>query len=199
MQLDSDLNLVFPVTWNDNGPVLYAYSLPISRGVFEASYRLLAAVKDALCPAGSWSTSSPMIAGLTLADAGRKDGAQWGRGEGLSMEEGGNPMPLLAELKRLTTILAPTSNGYEALPAEVAISRKLLTADDWMDAESALVFFTCALSLTQRSLRSAIAPAFAAALRGSITSSSPTVFAASLAISTQAETSEASEPSSVPS
>ncbi|MHB8406243.1 MAG: hypothetical protein ACYDCJ_12550 [Gammaproteobacteria bacterium] len=199
MQLDSDLNLVFPITWNDAGPAVWAYHIPIDRKVFEASYRLLAATKDVLCPKGDWSTSSPMIAALTLRDAGRSDAAQFGLPEGLTLEDGGTAAPLLAELKRLTSIMAPTASGYESLPVGVAISRKLLSEDDWMDAESALVFFTCAFSLIQRGLRVTLGPAFAAALRGSITSSSPTDFAKSLKTSTPAEASEAAEPSSVPS
>lgn len=214
MQIDADLNLVFPIRYQeverpdpknpgktlvDFQPLLWAYHTPISRQVFESAYRLLAAVKDALCPVGNWSTSSTMIAALTLKDAGRRDAEQWGLAEGLTMEAGGSAQPLLAELKRLTTVLSPGATGYEALPAELAISKKIITEDEWMDAESALVFFTCASSLTQRGLRAAISPAFAAALRGSTTSLTPTAFAASLAISTAPETSEVSAPSSVPS
>ena len=199
MQVDGDLNLVFPITWNDKGPAIWAYHVPISRKVFDASYRLLAATKDILCPDGDWSTSSTMIAGNTLRDAGRRDAARYGLPEGLSVEDGGAAVPLLAELRRLTTLMVPSANGYESLPAEVAIGRKTISEEDWTDAESALVFFTCALSLIPHGRRTGVGPAFAAALLGSTTSLSVTAFRDSLATSTAPATSEAPAPSSVPS
>ena len=199
MQIDGSLNLVFPIVWKNNEPLIWAYHSPINRKIFESAYRLLAATKDVLCPRGDWSTTSPMIAALTLKDAGRQDAAQFGLPAGVTMEDGGTAVPFLAELRRLTTIMAPTANGYESLPAEVAISRKIVSEDDWTDAESALVFFTSALSLTPHGLRPVLGPAFAAALRGSITSSSPTAFCESLATSTPEETSDQTKVSSDPS
>jgi len=206
MNIDSDLNLVFPITWNGSEPVIRAYHSPLGRAAFEASYRLLAVVKDVLCPKGEWSQSSPMIATLALRDAGRDEAIQRGLPDGLNeaeleqrMKDGGTAAPLLAEIKRLTTVLVPSATGYEVLPIDVALARKLLTDDDWTDAEAALVFFTCALLMTQRARRAIVAPFFASVLRGSITSSSPTAFAGSLATSIEPATSATPDPSSVPS
>ena len=92
--------------------------------------------------------------------------------------------------KRLTVILSPSAAGYEMLPVDVAIERKVIDAEDWAEADDALIFFTCGWSIATRQRRAASADTLALAIGGSITSSSPTAFAASLNLSTPASVSE---------
>src|SRR5208337_3512803 len=144
MKIDGDLNLVLPVTFDEAGePVLYAYHTPISRQVFEANYRILSATKAAIFGKGLVFAADvgPRIAALRLADEARQDALERG-----DVDEQGKPRDLSAkalieEIKRLTTILASDTNGWEMLPVDTAISRNLMDTVDWGDAENALVFF----------------------------------------------------------
>jgi hypothetical protein len=189
MNLTSDLRLAFPVRWNDAGePAIYAYHTPISREVFEANWRIISATAAILLKPGV-SPNIVSVATLALKEAGRSDALESGFTDEIDFEAGGTAVPLLAELKRLTLILSPSATGYEMLPVDVAIDRKVIDADDWKEADDALIFFTCGWSITTRQRRQKSATTLALAIMGSITSSSPMDFVASLATSTPAETS----------
>ena len=51
--------------------------------------------------------------------------------------EGDPALPLLAELKRLTLVLAPGVGGYEYLPVDIALQKQVINAEDWTEAEKA--------------------------------------------------------------
>jgi hypothetical protein len=182
MQITDSLNLALPV-----GGGLTAFHVPISRAVYEQHYSVINAVKAALSRKGIHYQmgSGPRIANLVLKDEGEKDAA-----ERNSFDAKGNVVDertpaLLAEIKRLTTILAPGVNGYEQLPVDVAISQGKLDAEDYSELEAALVFFTCHVMTARKANRADIATATASVLDGSITSSMPTVPGASLPTSTK--------------
>jgi len=191
VQITSNLNLTFPVRWSDTGePTVYAYHIPISRAVFEANYRLIGGTL-AMLQSRSVGTNVVDVATLALKDIGRRDAAEWGLAPGLSVEDGGAAVPLLAEIKRLTSIIAPTDAGYQPIDVDRALANKVIDAEDWAEAESALVFFTCGYATKRRNL-ARVAADLASPLGGLITSSLPTEFAASLGASTTAPA--ASEP-----
>jgi hypothetical protein len=180
MNVTSDLKLTFPIRWNDAGePTLYAYHIPISRLVFEQNYRLIGGTL-AMLQSKSVGANVVDVATLALKDIGRRDAREWGLPEGLSIEDGGMAVPLLAELKRLTWIIAPTATGYESIPATLAIARNVVSAEDWEEAEAGLVFFTCGYATKRRNLPR-IAEILSSDLLGSTTSLLPTEWAASLA------------------
>jgi hypothetical protein len=180
LNLTSDLKLTFPVKWNDAGePTIYAYHIPISRLVFEQNYRLIGGTL-AMLQSKSVGTNVVDVATLALKDIGRRDAREWGLPEGLSVEDGGMAVPLLAELKRLTYIIAPSAAGYESIPAVLALARNVISAEDWEETEAALVFFTAGYATKRRNLAS-VAADLASPLGGSITSLLPTELAASLA------------------
>jgi len=187
--INEALNLVLPVR-DDGAITIYAYHTPISREVFEANYRLLAATKAALSDKGVMyqMDSGPRIAALALKDEGRS-------GE----EDDNAALSLLAELKRLTMILCPAADGWKMLPVDGAIAQGLIDADDWGEVESAIVFFTCLYALSRKATRKKGAEAMASLLSGSITSSSALDFAASLPTSTPDVPSPAAGALSVPS
>jgi hypothetical protein len=190
MNLTQDLRLAFPVRWNDAGePTIYAYHTPISRDVFEANWRIISATAAILLKPGV-SPNIISVATLALKDAGRADALENGLSEGLDFDAGGTAVALIGELKRLTLILSPSSAGYEMLPVDVAIDRKVIDADDWAEAVDALIFFCCGWSIATRQRRAASADSLASVIGGSMTSSSPTAFAASLSPSTPATASE---------
>jgi hypothetical protein len=184
MQITDSLNLAIPV-----GDGLTAYHTPISRQIYEMHYSVINATKAALSRKGIHYQmgSGPRIANLVLKDEGLKDAA-----EREVLDVKGNPLDertptLLAELKRLTTVLVPGPSGYENLPVDVAISQGKIDAEDWSELEAAIVFFTCHVMPAKKTNRASIATATASVLNGSITSSAPTEFVASLPTSTKAE------------
>ena len=196
MVINSALNLSFPIRWADELdekgqqiPTVWAYHTPISREVFETNYRVLTETQVAISSKGPLGMR---IAALALRDAAKADAVAQGMDDTA-------PSPLLAEIKRLTMVLAPTETGYEPLPVDVAIARKAIDAEDWEEAEAAIVFFTCGYSIARRSARARLATAYASVLQGSITSLQPLELAASLKPSTAVATSEPVPPSSVPS
>lgn len=195
MTINADLKLAFPIRWSDDAkPLIWAYHTPLSREVFDANYRVIAATKAALFSKGLGYAAeiAPTIASLALQDAARQDALESG-------VEGDGARPLLAELKRLTMVLAPGAIGYELIPAEVAVARKVIDDEDWSEAESGVVFFTCGYAMTPRRLRENKATALALILRGSTTSLAPLEWVASLPKSTEGETSEPAPASSLPS
>jgi hypothetical protein len=168
---------------------VYAFHSPVSREVFEANYRVLAATKSALASKGHHylMSSGPRIAALTLKDEGRKDAAERG-----SFDKDGNIVDeetaaFFLELKRLTMVLCPGANGWEMLPVDTAISSGKIDSEDWEEAASSIIFFCCHYAMARKADRETTARATASVVGASITSSSITEFLASLPTSTPAE------------
>lgn len=205
MQINAALNLVFPVRSQGiekpdqsrpgksilkREPLIWAYHTPISTEIFTANYRIIAATKAAIYSKGTGYAADvgPRIAGLLLRDFGQADAAEWNVPD--------HAPALLADLKRLTYVLAPGKDGFEQLPVDVALARGVIDAEEWSEAESSLVFFTCSYSMAPRSQRQVYGDAVASVLQGLITSSLLLEWAKSLAVSTQEETSANPIPSS---
>lgn len=172
MKIDESLNLVLNV---GNGYALY--HTPISRGVFEVNFKLLAATKSELAGKGIHyqMDSGPRIASLLLMDEAKKD----------DNEEAGKA--LLAEIKRLSMVLAPGENGWSMSPVDAAINADKIDIDDWREVESSLVFFTCHFSMAAKREKKTMASAVASLLKGFTTSLACSEYADSLLISTTGE------------
>lgn len=188
MQLNDSLQLVVPIREDDSGVLVHGYHTPISREVFEANYRILAATKAALSSKGIGYQmgSGPRIAAMALRDEGKKDATERGESEE-SADSGASA--LLTELKRLTTIIAPGPQGWDIIPIDTALSRNIIDADEWQEALSDIVFFTCHYALARKNGRRPMAEAVASVLSASITSLPLSEYAASLKPSTKAATS----------
>jgi hypothetical protein len=193
--INDALNLVIPVRSNDSGVEIYAYHTPISREVFEANYRPLAAAKSALSAKGVYymMDAGPRIAALTLRDEGKKDAQDQG-----DAGDGG-VSALLGEIRRLTMILAPSGGSWNMLPVDSAIAQGLIDADEWNEAESAIVFFTFHSALSRKADRARVATATASVLKGWSTSSSAMEYIGSLPTLTSTAATAAKVVSSVPS
>ena len=191
MRLNDALNLVLSVRTDGNGnPILFAHSTPISREVFEANFRVISATYAEIFEHGIKYAvmAGPRIAALALVDHGKKEQAANVLDEG----QGDNPAEsLIAEIKRLTSIICPGENGWETLPVDVAIQRKRIAPDDWTDLLGNLVFFTCASAMAKRDAKRAIMEVIASSMRASIVSLNCTEYAASLPKSTETEGSTA--------
>lgn len=187
MQITNDLRLVVPIKTDDAGLALvWGYHVPITREVYQAHYRIIAATKAALFNKGIGYALDlgPATARLALLDAARDDAAEHG------LEESQAPI-LLAEIARLTTVVAGSKEaGYKPIPSDNAIANNIISAEEWEEAVSALVFFTSAYWTSKSGVRAKRARRLASALQGSMTSSTLTEFAASLLTSTPEKTSE---------
>ncbi|MFM0503966.1 hypothetical protein [Paraburkholderia caffeinilytica] len=184
MQITDSLNLALPV-----GDGMTAYHTPISRQVYEMHYSVINAVKAALSRKGIHYQmgSGPRIANLVLKDEGEKDAAERESFDAKGAVIDDRTPVLLAEIRRLTMLLAPGANGYELIPVDAAISQGKIDEEDWSELEAALVFFTCHAMTARKANRLNIAAATASVLSGSITALSPTAFAASLQTSMKVE------------
>lgn len=190
-----ELKLVVPIQWNAEGePSAFAYHTPIGTEVFEKNYRVLAATKYAIFTSKDLMyarANGPQIATLEL----RKAAAGEDPGDGSIIRD---TEAFLTELTRRTLVLAPTaSEGVREVPVEIAL-RNGLDAEDWKEALSTLVFFTCGYSTVLRRQRKAVGDWMESALTASFTSLLPSDYLDSLPKLTPAVPS-ATAPSSEPS
>jgi hypothetical protein len=179
MRINEEMSIVIPI--RDD---LMLYHIPLSREVYEANLVLLASAKTAMVKKGIHfiMDSGPRVAASLIRDEAARDAKERG-------EQDHAADALLAEIRRLSTVLAPTSSGYEQLPVDVAISRDVIDAEEWQEAESACCFFICHYALAKKAEKAKVASATALALKGQITSLNPMEFVASLPKLTNAETS----------
>jgi len=184
MQITDSLNLALPA-----GDGLTAYHAPISRQIYEMHYGVINATKAALSRKGIHYQmgSGPRIANLVLKDEGEKDAAERESFDANGRVVDERTPALLSEIKRLTTLLVPSANGYDMVPVDAAISQGKIDAEDWSELEAAIVFFTCHAVTARKVSRTSIAKATASVLNGSTTSLAPMEYAASLQTLTKAE------------
>lgn len=190
MRIDQRLNLVCKVE-REGGGVIYVHSMPLSREVFEQYFLVLAKTFAALYAESLHAIAGPRIAMLLLRKIAMTQG-EWDGDEGV--ERG-----LVNEIRRLTNVVMLGSNGWETLPFHTARERKLLTEDEIAEVEGNICFFICISAMhKQKDLRTFLLPM--CGLWGtSISSSTVTEFAVSLATSKVEESTGAEMPvSSVP-
>ena len=175
IRVDEKLNVVISVADDDGQPGLYVYSAPISREVFEANFRALSLTyAEITARDSSYLPIGIRCASLTLKDVAAAEAARKGR------QGDGGAAALLAEIKRLTTILAPSQGGWDTLPVPEAIRAGVLTDEEWSEVESAIVFFTGAYWLAPSRRRKEVVTALCSMLGWQATSSLPLEFVAGL-------------------
>jgi len=138
MRLDKNLNLIFPHDLTTGTG--YVYSMPISRNVFEVYYAELGHVFTQ-CISSNDSKyigiTAPQLA-LPALKKYAKDIGNWDTPNGVKNG-------LINEMIRLTSIGFVGKNGWETLPMDIAIKRKIVDEDIESEVLSNLVF-TCAIS-----------------------------------------------------
>lgn len=175
IRVDEKLNIVISVADEDGQPAFYVYSAPISREVFEANFRILSLTYAEITGQdSSYLSVGIRCAALTLKDVAASEAARKGR------QGDGGAAALLAEIKRLTTILAPSQGGWDTLPVPDAVRSGVLTDEEWSEVESAIVFFTGAYWLAPGRRRKEVVTALCSMLGWQATSSLPSEFAAGL-------------------
>lgn len=166
MRINERLNLVQTIDRAD-GSVAYVHSTPISRDVFDQHFLILTRTLTSMYAAGFAPGMCARMAARMLKQTATEMGV-WDATQNT----------LMAEIKRLSNAVLPSSKGWETMPYEDAIARKAFDDDDVSVIENAIVFFTATSWVhTMRELRAEIYPML------STSSSNSTEFAASLTIS----------------
>lgn len=182
MHLDENMNLVLPIREDDKGnPLAWAFHAPISREVFIANFRILSIAKSELFAHGTSHAfgNGPTIAALILKEESKRDADEKGISD--------TAPAFLSEIKRLTTIIAPSGDGFIPSPVASALSSGSIEEEEWEDTENMLVFFTLIFALAKRSKWPLIKKGAATMLKGSLGSLSCMEFIASLKTSTPGE------------
>lgn len=173
LKIDEKFRIVLPIKYSEDGsPSLRVYHTPIRREVFEANYRIISATFSALMSPAA-RAGAMRIATLRLRDEGERDA----RERGFDPQSDGGASALLGEIKRLSLVLVPEGEKWEMVPVDVAIEKGFIDDDDWRDAESALVFFTCLFNMVTKHEKARMVEAAASMMNASITSLAPLEFA----------------------
>lgn len=133
------LNLVAPIT-RPNGSVVTVHAMPISRETIEQFSVVLARTFAAIFELGVGDSTGPVVAVSML----KTISTQLGQWENVQSQ-------LLAEIHRLSSVIAADSGQWRPIPWDAAVQRGLLDADDAAEVTGALVFFTVVSAMSRRS------------------------------------------------
>lgn len=197
MKIDRKLNLVIPIE-RDDGP-LYIFSMPVDRLVFERYFLVISKTFSRVYQENLGFLGGPRVCALMLKEVAQntprsdRSGSLWDGPDGV--ENG-----LVAEIRRLTNVLAPTDGGWRQIPYEDALKRDMLTEDEVSEVEGAITFFIVNWCMHKKAVAEAILQSAAGMWGLEVTSSSITEYRSSLTISTPPEPSGEKEAlSSIPS
>jgi hypothetical protein len=137
IKLDRKLNIVLSVD-TEKGSI-HIHSAPIGREVFEDNFLTISRAFTAVYTNGLGPVTGPRVAALLLKQEAQTLGV-WERTQ----------QSLMAEIYRLTNVIAPTDHGWETMPFDVAKKRGILTDDAAAEVENCIVYFTCASSIHLR-------------------------------------------------
>ena len=183
MRIDERLNLIIPIEYA--GGTAYAHAMPLSREVFETHFFILSKTFAAIYAEGLSHIAGPRVAALLMkriAVAAKI----WDGPSGVEQS-------LVAEMRRLTSVILPTSAGWETVPYHEVVERGLIDADDISEVENALTFFIVASAMHQRKELPTILGGAARIWGAQISSLSITAFAASLPTSKETGSSGATD------
>ena len=147
MKIDRNLNLVMQVQTEKNG-LVYIHSSSISRSVFEQFYLELGKVFSQCFDSvnqAHLALSAPQLAYPALKSIAQKAG-NWDGADGVKFG-------LVNEIIRLTNVVFAGENGWETVPFDTAVKRKILDEDEEAEALSSLVFFTAISKVAPKDLK----------------------------------------------
>lgn len=188
-KIDRKLNLAIPLERED-GTTLWIFSTPVRKEVFETYFLVLAKTFSSLTRNGLDPRSGPSVAALMLREVAmatsRDNDSNWWEGDdGIGGKTG-----LLAEIVRLSNCLVGTpDNGWQTMPLQEALDKKLVSDEEKSEVMNLLVFFTVTSLVAPKADRPILINGMAAIYRLQSTSSSYTEWSASLKTRTPVETS----------
>jgi hypothetical protein len=116
--------------------IVHIHSVPIGRDIFEDNFLVISRAFSAVYSNGLGPVTGPRVAALLLKQEAVTLGV-WERTQ----------QSLMAEIYRLTNVIAPGPNGWETMPFDVAKKRGILDDDAASEVENCIVYFTCASSI----------------------------------------------------
>jgi hypothetical protein len=188
MRIDERLNLVIPVDRGTAGNA-YVHVAPLPRTVFEEHYLLISKTFTAIMTEGVSVIAGPRVAGLMLRDVAKRSNSWESAGQNL-----------LSEIIRLSNVAMPGQNGYEQLPLQTVIERKLMDDSEISEVVGAAVFFTVNSAIHKKNVLDVVLENMKDLWGTPTTSFNITEFCVSLQTSTPAASSGATtQGASVPS
>jgi len=152
MKLNKKLNLVFPIEVESG--VAYVHSMSVSREVFEMNYLVLSMTFMEIYGKRLGPIMGPRVAYYLLRDQALSLTPKPENNQSIDPDEdvwGKTQKTLIQEIYRLTTIIVPTEDKYDTIPYIQAKQQKILDEDQIMEVENAIVYFTVASHLHQKS------------------------------------------------
>lgn len=147
LKIDKRLNLVLPIE-DEDGPVLYVHSVPISREIFDRYCRVIARTFT-LCYAIA-AKAGLRIASNVLRETAEDMDVWEDRVEGGEVRRTGVKNGLVAEIRRLTNVVVMADGGWTPMPFDLAVKQGKLDDDTAAEVESLIVFFTVASWMHQK-------------------------------------------------
>jgi hypothetical protein len=191
MQIDRKLNLVIPVE-RDSGETIYVHSMPLGREVFERYFLVISKAFATIYSEGLGFVAGPRVAAMLIRRVAEELKA-WDGPEGVQVG-------LVAEMRRLSNVLAPGARGWETIPLQEAVDKGFINADDASEVENAIAFFTVASCMHRRAELRDVLEGSSKLWGAHITSLGCTEYSASLPTSTKDVTTGARAiPSPIPS
>jgi hypothetical protein len=157
--------------------IVHVHSVPISREVFEDNFLVISKAFTAVYTHGLGPVTGPRVAALLLKQEAQSMGV-WERTQ----------QSLMAEINRLTNVVAPGPGGWESMPFDVAKKRGILGDDEAAEVENCIVYFTCASSIHLKAEMTVAVEGLKTLWDAQTTSLNVTEYTRSLPILTQEET-----------
>lgn len=144
MKIDRKLNLVIPIydAENDEKITAYVHSTPIPTAVFEMHWEVLGVTFNYFYSGGLGLAASARLASKALKKCADKLGCWSG--------DGGVEQSLLPEIFRLSNVVHFGKSGWTSVLLHDAKKMGLISEDDLVVVESAIVFFTVFSSMHRR-------------------------------------------------
>ena len=146
MKIDSKLNLVVEIE-SETG-TLFVHSTPIAREVFEKYFLVISKAYASIISEGLSFVSGPRVAALLLKKIAVDRGA-WEGSDGVEVG-------LMAEIRRLSNVVMPTTSGWKTVPFQDAIDKQMISLDDIAEVEGLICFFICVSAMARRTEVAAI-------------------------------------------
>jgi hypothetical protein len=194
LKIDRRLNFVVPV-YDDDGKTIRAYvhSTPLAREVADQYFLILGQTFSQLFNQGLGVAAGPGMA-LRLLTKIAKDRKVWDDNPDTGERGVRN---LVDEIRRLTMVIVPAATakgGWEPVPLQVAVDRKVVSDEDQAEVENAIVFFIAVSATLNRAPRKEMLSQVAGLWDAQLSSLNSTEFVASLTTSTATESSGEKSP-----
>jgi len=146
--------------------------------VFEANFLVISRAFTAVYTNGLGPVTGPRVAALLLKQEAQTLGV-WERTQ----------QSLMAEINRLTNVVAPSGNGHgwESMPFDVAKKRGILDENEAAEVENCIVYFICASSIHLKTEMAVAVEGLSTLWGAQTTSSNVTEYMRSLPTSTPEE------------